>query len=196
MCGRYANHSCLLLACFALAFSASERVSAAGFTLTPDTSPRQVIAAIDRDGPRQVIDDIWSKDSGETFEKLIDDRVEAGDPEWLEVARRLRPKADAAVAEGLDYSVARALPISPEAVLGLAGRGFELADICTSPVNEPNPGVAERYRQAAVSALGRVKAKNLLEVRDRCLEWVGEPRRDLRVRPLRPLRSDPSVQKK
>ena len=68
------------------------------------------------------------------------------------MARLLAPGSDAASAESLVLSVARALPKSPRQVLSLvaeteknqAGR-FTVDRICISPFIEPEPGVLERY---------------------------------------------------
>ena len=101
--------------------------------------------------------------------------IMTGDRQWLEVARQLKSGADGFLSESLDYSVARALPKNPEAVLGLIGHGFQLEEVCTSPFNEPDAGVAEAYEQEATTALTSVTSPKITSIRDRCLDRIRLP---------------------
>lgn len=133
--------------------------------------PASLLSAIDAKGPRKVLDDVL-EENDIAFDSICHS-IESGDPQWLEVARRLRPGADAFVAESLDYAVARALPKSPKAVLGLIGHGFTLDRVCTSPFNEPEAGIAETYQKAAAEALKTVTSPKLRVIRDECLKRIG-----------------------
>src|SRR6266849_3067422 len=113
-------------------------------------SARALLSEIDLSGARVVLRRLWANEP--QFEALCT-FIESADPNWLEVARRLKSASDAAASLSLNYSVARALPVAPDRVLKLVGQGFTIDDICTSPYIEPQAGVAERYEQRALRAL-------------------------------------------
>ena len=100
-------------------------------------------------------------------------QIETGDAAWLKVAAALRPFADAAGAESLDFAVARALPKEPSRVLRLMAGGYGL--VCTSPYIEPAPGVAEAYAKEALRALASVKEPALKPVALQCANGVRLP---------------------
>jgi len=136
-------------------------------------SATALLSEIEGNGPRAVLDRLWANQH--QFEALCA-AIESADPSWLEVARRLRPVSDAAISESLDYSVARAIPAAPARVLGLVGRGFTIERICTSPFNEPEPGVAEHYEQQALKALSGLSGSSLSSVAEKCAARVRLPR--------------------
>ena len=103
---------------------------------------------------------------------LVLAQIERGSPAWLRVAAELRLQADGFVSEGLRYAVARAIPRAPRAVLKLIGKPFTIDDVCTSPYNEPEPGVAERYEREATAALRSVPDASLRDIRDGCLKRI------------------------
>lgn len=153
---------------FALSVLLATEASA---TERSNRDPASLLSAIDAKGPRKALDDVL--DENDIAFDSICHSIESGDPQWLEVARRLRPGADGFIAEGLDYAVARALPKAPDAVLGLIGRGFTLDRVCTSPFNEPEAGIAETYQKAAADALKTVTSPKLRVIRDECLKRIG-----------------------
>jgi hypothetical protein len=137
-------------------------------------SSAALLSDIDINGPRAVLSRLWANE----FQfQALSAAIESADSNWLEVARRLKPASDAAVSLSLNYSVARALPASPTRVLGLVGRGFEIDDICTSPFNGPEPGVAERYEQRALKALANLSDSALRAVAGQCAERIRLPKR-------------------
>jgi len=133
-----------------------------------------LLGEIESNGPRTVLKRIWA-DAPE-FDAVCA-AIESANPDWLEVARRLRPVSDAAASLSLNYSVARALPVAPQQVLGLVGRGFTIEDICTSPFIEPEAGVAEQYEQRTLQALAQVKDPKLSSIAKRCAVRVRLPKR-------------------
>ena len=132
---------------------------------SPPLTAEAVLREIDSQGPRSLL-------ARRSEKEALFARIEAGDPTWLEIARRLRPVSDASLSLALNYSVARALPRTPGRVLALIGQGFTLDDVCTSPFIEPEAGVAERYAQRAEAALRTVTTPHLTRVRDECLQRV------------------------
>jgi len=111
----------------------------------------RIISEIKLKGAKEVIARLTSDENWTEFEKVCDE-IETGKKEWLEVAKLLAPGSDAATAESLIISVARALPKSPRHVLSLVAEteqdpkgGFTVEMICTSPFIESEPGVSERY---------------------------------------------------
>jgi len=131
-----------------------------------------ILREIASEGPGPVLRRLW--DNPTRFDHVCD-KIESGDPSWLEVARRLRSSSDAGASLSLNYAVARALPLVPERALRLINNGFTVDDICTSPFIEPKPGVAERYQRRASAALRGSLPSDLEVVRKECLKRVEVP---------------------
>jgi hypothetical protein len=131
-----------------------------------------LLAEIDASGPKVVLARLWANEP--QFEAVCA-RIETGDVQWLEVARRLRSVSDAAASLSLNFSVARALPTAPVRVLQLVGHGFLISDICTSPFIEPEPGVAERYEARALKALATLQDTQLSTRAEECAARVRLP---------------------
>ncbi|GEM_PF-6915266 len=146
-----------------------------------DPDAVRIIEEIRLKGPKSVIERLVSCEKWTEFEAVCD-MIETGEKEWLEVARLLAPGSDAASAESLVYSVARALPRSPRQVLSLvaetendpAGR-FTVDRICISPFIEPEPGVSERYLIEAEKKLESTDTSDSLRLntlRLQCLDNI------------------------
>jgi hypothetical protein len=142
-------------------------VSAAGVP-----SPEDIIARIQRDGGKTVLEELWNHES--EFEAVLRG-IESANPRWLEVAQRLKPFSDAGSSESINYAVARALPIDPQRVLLMIGHGFDMDVICTSPFNEPESGVAEAYERSALSALDFLHDPDLKAVASECAKRIKLP---------------------
>ena len=99
----------------ALVFGALSAVAESGNL----SSPTAVLQEIKADGAKAVLGRLWADQS--KFEAMCNE-IEKGKAEWLEIARELRLASDAAVTLSLNYSVARALPVVPNRVLGLTTR--------------------------------------------------------------------------
>lgn len=135
-------------------------------------SADELLRRIESDGARVVSRRLSATPT--VFDEICN-QIETARPDWLEVARALKPASDGSAALSLNYSVARALLVDPGRVLGLVGHGFAVRDICTSPFTEPAPGVAERYRRSAVEALSRPLPNELKSVRDDCMKEIHGP---------------------
>lgn len=140
-----------------------------------------LVKEIKRKGAKAVISELMLDHTWTRFEKICD-KIETGDKEWLEVARLLAPGSDAATAESLMLSVARALPKSPRLVLALVAEteadpkaGFTVEGICISPFIEPKPGVSEAYlieTEHALEATYTGDDPRLACLRLKCLENI------------------------
>ncbi len=135
-------------------------------------SPEDIIARIQRNGGKTVLEDFWNHEA--EFEAVLRG-VESGNRRWLEVAQLLKPFSDAGSSELINYAVARALPIDPQRVLRMIGHGFELEFICTSPFDEPELGVAEAYERRALSALDSLHDPDLKAVASECAKHIRLP---------------------
>lgn len=105
----------------------------------------------------------------------VSDAIATADPVWLTIALRLRAGSDADTAETLSRALAQALPNAPERVLALAGHGYAVDNLCTSPFIEPAPGVAEAYEAKALAALQSVTDPALKATVDECIKGVTLP---------------------
>ncbi len=135
-------------------------------------SPEKILLRIKDEGGKKVLWSLW--ENQEQFGAMLD-LAEAADPRWIEVLRQLRPYSDAGASEMIDMSVARALPLTSEAILNLIGNGFELDLICTSPFIEPEPGIAEKYEKNALDALAHIKEPKLKNLAQKCAESIKLP---------------------
>ena len=136
-------------------------------------SPEDIIARVQRDGGKTVLEELWNHEA--EFEAALRG-IESANRRWLEVARLLRPFSDAGSSEEIDMAVGRALPKDPERVLLMIGHdGFQLEFVCTSPFDEPRPGVAEAYERRTLSALAHVNDPDLKVLATECAKHVKLP---------------------
>lgn len=134
---------------------------------------RQINAEIDGNGAKAVIAALGQDQA--RFDK-VGDAIATADPVWLTIALRLRAGSDAAAGEALSQSLALALPNAPERVLALAGHGYTVGNLCTSPFIEPAPGVAEAYEAKALAALQSVTDPALQATVAQCIKGVTLPK--------------------
>jgi len=153
------NIVALLIAFFLAAPMAGAADDGAG------VSAQTLLKRIAKEGGRQVLWQLWKNDAD--FERVASG-IESGDPSWLKVAVALRAFSDAGASESLNYAVALALPRATNRVLALVGHGFSVADICTSPFIEPDPGVAQAYERQALAALSKVEDPALKTIAAEC----------------------------
>jgi hypothetical protein len=142
-----------------------------GFSRSPLT-PEQIEAQVQREGGRATIDALARNEA--VWGEILSD-IESGQSKWLHVALLLKPFSDAGFSEDLNYSVALALSKAPRRVLALIGHGFKLEEVCTSPFNEPEPGIAESYEQKALKVLAMVREPSLKELAAQCAQLVKSP---------------------
>ena len=135
-------------------------------------SPTEIQTRIDKQGGHKVLWALWENRS--EWNQLLAG-IETGETNWLKIARRLHPFSDAGASEELHSAVARALPRAPERVLSMIGPGFEIEFICTSPFNEPEPGVAEAYEREASAALASMHNSKLQALALQCAKLVKLP---------------------
>jgi hypothetical protein len=156
---------CVIVAALACVLSAS---AAASGNLSPD----MLLQRIRQQGGQIVLAELWQ--DRQAFDGILK-RIAKGEPQWLEVARRLRPFSDAGASESIDEAVARALPVQPRRVLSLVGQGFELEHLCTSPFIEPKPDVAKAYERETLTALAKVSEPGLAGLATECAKRVRLP---------------------
>ena len=129
----------------------------------------QVRASIEREGSQATVRRLMA--SGEW--KAILEGIERGEPGWIAIAPLLAKDADGAFAEGLGVALAKALPVSPAAVLNVLdpsdGHVIGASRVCSAPFVEPKPGFVAGYRKDALAAVGAVQVAGLAAARDACL---------------------------
>lgn len=148
-----------------------------------DPDAVRIVKEIELKGAKAVIERLVSGEKWTEFEAVCD-KIETGEKAWLGVARLLAPGSDAASAESLVFSVARALPKSPRQVLSLVAETekdakgqFTVDRICTSPYIEPEPGVSERYlieTEKALETTDTSDSQRLNTLRLLCLDDIRE----------------------
>ncbi len=111
-----------------------------GQAYSEELNAGQILQEIKEQGPRKVIDRIWKDDDDHpNSEGPLIDSIATGKDEWLEVAKQLKPKSDAASAEELDWAVSIALSKNAYGVLNLLrtqSEYFSLNTICRDPYLE------------------------------------------------------------
>jgi hypothetical protein len=168
---------CILLSVFVFLSVTIDKADA------EDPAADPLIKEIKLKGAKAVIARLVSDEEWTEFETVCD-KVETGEKEWLEVAKLLAPGSDAASAESLVFSVARALPKSPRQVLSLVAEtendpkgGFTVDRICISPYIEPEPGVSERYlleTEKTLESTDTSDNQRLNTLRLQCLDNIRE----------------------
>ena len=136
-------------------------------------TPEAIANRIDEHGARSVVSEIWKS---EAEWACILSHISSGQSNWLDLSVALRPGTDAAAGLSLRFAVSRAIPNNPGGVLKLTLSGpFSVADVCTSPFIEPDPGIAEDFEKSAIEALKTVTDTELSQARDECLEKIKLP---------------------
>jgi hypothetical protein len=135
--------------------------------------PERVAADISTFGAGEVLRDrLWP--DPRVFEGLLD-KVETGDPLWLQIAVALRAVSDGGASEGLVAAVSVALTRQPENVLrllstGAADSSFTVADVCSARFAfTEQPAAEKRWRIGALQALAAAHDGHLTAARDACL---------------------------
>jgi hypothetical protein len=120
----------------------------------------------------------------------MENHIARGEVAWIALVPKLAAGADGAAAEDLGIDLAEALPNNPLAVL----RVIDVQDrspilgpsrVCGIPFIEPQPGVVDRNRRKALTAVSAVRGGRLFKVRQDCLSALrqGSDRRgDLAAR--------------
>lgn len=141
----------------------SQAVSATRF------SPKDVLEFADLRGDRAALAEFFSCDGpGDNAYSY----VSSGDIQWLSVAARLLPSADACYSESLRDAVARALVRAPARVLAYVGSGpaFAADRICVPFLSAEEPaGRHLAYLRKAERAIRSVHAPALEIAGDACL---------------------------
>lgn len=140
----------------------------------PKLSAIEVLAVIEREGPDSALRQFVVNDS--TFGDAVLIGITSGDSAWLEVARLLKPVADAEAREFLGIAVADALPVAPERVLALIGREYPAERVCGLPFIEQPDSEAVSYFRRAWPAVEAVRRPNLAAQRAACLDALGRAR--------------------
>lgn len=133
-------------------------------------NPDEVLTAIHEKGALQTVAEMTQGKRTAWEAMLI--HIENGDAQWLDVARELRAGTDAVTTTELRFAVARALPISPQEVLNLIDRGFQVEEICIIPFVEADRAVEVDYLRRTKEALIRVNATKNDAARLQCLGFV------------------------
>ena len=139
-----------------------------------ELSAGAVLATIHRDGAsvalrRYVVDD-------STFGDAVLVGIASGDSAWLEVARLLKPAADAGASEYLGIAMADALPVAPDRVLALLGPDYPAERVCGMPFIEQPDSEAVSYFRRARPAVDRIRRPDLALQRAACLDALGRAR--------------------
>jgi hypothetical protein len=106
-------------------------------------------------------------DTDETFARSVMSGIASGDSTWLVVASRLEPESAAAEAS-LEIALASALIESPQKVLALVGRKYQVDQVCGIPFRRTDSSEVMNYHQQATAALGRVRDSTLTRTLTSC----------------------------
>lgn len=152
----------------------------AGMSLTPHAAarprhapltPAGVRDAVRREGATRVVDRLAANN---LWFDVVEAKIDAAAPGWIELAPLLAPGTDAATAEGLGLSLAGALPHAPDrvlAVLDLTGASPVLrpATVCSAGFIEVPAAEIAAYRSRTLVAVRRVRNAALARARAACI---------------------------
>ena len=105
----------------------SSSVYAGGYESTT-LKYEHLMASIEKRGPKNLVKEIYSNDDL-WFEFL--EKISSGEEEWLNIAEKVLPAADAGARETLYFAIGNAIETEAERVLVFSkGSGIELRRIC------------------------------------------------------------------
>ena len=127
-------------------------VRAAEPAATPpkEITARSVMSEIDFKGAAEIIK-LYARPENDKRWMEILKKIEMGNPEWLDVAAKLRPAADGYLAEGLVSAIHDVFPKEPERILERIGKGFTIEEVCGEGA------VEEETKRATIAALKKIR---------------------------------------
>jgi hypothetical protein len=150
-----------------LALAALILAPACAFT-SPAPDPGRILEAIRLKGPRPVVRQLWESGAYDT----VLDEIASGDSAWIALAPELAKGADAAAAEALGISLARALPRNAASVLSVlddTNPAISTGRVCRMPFVEGSLGDPAAYRRDAEAAVIQVEGGSLTRSKKACL---------------------------
>jgi hypothetical protein len=140
---------------------------------------KQMVDAINKQGAKTVATKM-NINKGIATWNYVEDRVASGSIPWLKIAVELKPYTDAGIAEGLDNSVADALPKAPEQVVGMLGETFHTDRICSGAqfIEMPKKTVLDFLKKARI-AVQEINNSTLAKKRDACLSEIDSGIKDM-----------------
>jgi hypothetical protein len=161
-------------------------VAAAG----PGTTAAEISAEIDAKGAKAVIDRLSNAHvdaMGQNDWSRTMDQIWNGRLAYIALVPKLARGADSGPAKDLAIALARALPVTPEAVLRVIDRHenavLGVGRVCGVPFAETSTKDASGYLRAARSAVGDVDTPRLQHVRTACLERLAQAAKQPELRP-------------
>ncbi len=98
--------------------------------------------------------------------------IETGDVHWIEVAAQLYRGAEPAAAEGISFSLARALRENPTEVLKRIGSPFRLESVCQVPYSEPTRKMVDAFRREVLISFSMIKVPAIRAVATKCIARI------------------------
>jgi hypothetical protein len=132
-------------------------------------NPDAIAKDIDANGAKKTVQKLWGKDGGRWDSAMR--KVATGDQRWLDVAAKLAEGTDAGASEGLEVSLATALPINPKGVLKLIDTNplFTFDSVCSAPFIEPTDAYLKSYLTKTQKMLKALKDDTVEQKRVGCL---------------------------
>lgn len=144
------------------------------------STPDEITSAVKAEGAEKVIRQIFESDAWQVH---VYPGISSGDPQWLQVAKILRPSTDAGASEEMNNALSLALLKRPYAVLPvLKNLWWEKdIDICYFGWDSEFPDMTVRaYVNQLEKALGKTANEKNAELRKSCLKGIEKTRNELR----------------
>jgi len=138
------------------------------------TTARQELERLQRRDGDQYASALY--DSPEKW-SYVSEKIATGQPEWLQVAKALSPRADGAFAEELSTDLASALLHSPRNVLQLlkqtsGSRILTSTNVCDAPFPSPGKQWLRQYKWRVIKSVSSIREPELKKVRNECLKTL------------------------
>lgn len=145
--------------------------------LAGDLTPDLIRAMMAKDSPTAVVQAIDNGDDENNPWFGLLDRIETGDPDWIDLVPLLAPGTDAGTAEALVIALSRALKTNAPAILKLVANGeFTVGDVCIdNDIEVPLGDYLDFLDQIGVT-VAAVLDPELSKVRGECLEQISAAR--------------------
>jgi hypothetical protein len=142
-----------------------------------------LLGEVKRNGPSNVIEELWAKPSWD----YVMHKIASGESAWLKVAAALRSGSDAGSTSELKSAMYRALKQNPSGVLRAldvstqnVGKVFYVSEICTRQVDFPSDDEALAELKQTRLVVERVQDLKIRITRDRCLAALRDSEKSLK----------------
>lgn len=115
---------------------------------------QRILVEIRTNGPAATARQLWSDGRMQTMLA----GVASADPQWLDVAKKIRLGTDANTARGLTLALSKALTVDASGVMELIDSAYSANHVCAAPFMFPSREQATTYFSSAIANVEAIPA--------------------------------------